>query len=327
MLARIKVTRLALVVGLGLSVVACSQYENLKARKLFKDANALYQQQRYKQAAEAYEEALASPNVNDPELLAGYFYMANSYDNLYKPSRQGEPENDSYLQKAVEGYKIAAERIEDPKLKKLSLEYLVASYGPDKLNDPSQAEPIIQRMIQLDPSEPANYFYLARIYEDNGNYEDAEATLLKAREAKPNEPSVYLTLAGYYNRQGDFPKTIEALQQRTAKEPNNPEGYYTIATYYWEKAYRDFRITEAEKRDYVNKGLEAVDKALEIKTDYSEAMVYKNILLRMQANMEKDPARQAALIKQADQLRDKAEELRKAGQAQPAGAAPGQKGN
>ena len=42
-----------------------------------------------------------------------------------------------------------------------------------------------------------------------------------------------------------------------------------------------------------------------------EALVYKNLLLRLQANLEKDPAKQQRLIKDADQLRDKAQELRK----------------
>ena len=62
----------------------------------------------------------------------------------------------------------------------------------------------------------------------------------------------------------------------------------------------------------VLKGLESVDKAIQIKDDYMEAIAYKNLLLRLQANLIKDPAKQQALIKEADQLRDKAEEMRKA---------------
>ena len=135
--------------------------------------------------------------------------------------------------------------------------------------------------------------------------------LQQAKEAKPNDPAVYMTLAGYYNRQGQFEKTIEALEERAANEPNNPEAFYTIATYYWDEAYRDFKLKEAEKREFVGKGIEAVDKALQIKPDYMEALVYKNLLLRLQANLEKDPAKQQQLIKDADQLRDKAQELRK----------------
>ena len=54
--------------------------------------------------------------------------------------------------------------------------------------------------------------------------------------------------------------------------------------------------------------------------DYFEALTYKNLLLRSEALLEKDPAKQQQLIKQADQLRDKAQELQK--QKQAAAAAP-----
>ena len=244
-----------------------------------------------------------------------YFFLGNSYDNQYKPSKKGEPANDALLTKAVENYQKAAEKLaasadpDDKKLGKLSLEYLVAAYGADKLNDPAKAEPVVQKMIQLEPGEPTNYFALAKIYEDAGAYEEAEKDARQpAKSAKPNDPAVYMTLAGYYNRQGQFDKTIEALEERAAKEPNNPEAFYTIATYYWDEAYRDFKLKEAEKkRSSSARASTAVDKALQIKPDYMEALVYKGLLLRLQANLEKDPAKQQQLIKDADKLRDKAQ--------------------
>ncbi len=298
---------LALTVAVG--VAGCSQVGGLKAKMAFKDANALYQQQDYRKAAEKYEEAIqADPSIGKQ---GAYFFLGNSYDNLYKPTRKGEAGNDEFLTKAIDYYKRAAAEEQDAKIKKLALEYLVAAYGPDKMNDPTQSEPMVQKMIELDPKDPANYFVLAKIYEDMGNYEQAEATLIRAREARPNDPAVYMSLAGYYNRQGEFEKTIEALEARAQQEPNNPEAYYTIATYYWDKAYRDFRLPEPEKKQYVEAGVAAVDKAISLKNDYMEALVYKNLLLRLQANLEKNPARQQALLKEADQLRDRAQELRK----------------
>jgi len=199
----------------------------------------------------------------------------------------------------------------DKTLGKRSLEFLVAAYRADKLNEPAKAEPVVQKMIQLEPGEPTNYFALAKIYEDAGAYEQAEQMLLKAKDVKPNIPDVYMQLAGFYNRQGQFDKTIDALEQRAAKEPNNPEAFFTISSYYWDDAQRNFRLTPDEKKDHVQKGLAAVDKAIKIKPDYTDALVYKGLLLRLQANMEKDPAKQQALIKEAVALHDKAEELRK----------------
>lgn len=306
---KVSMAAVAFVAALSVALAGCSQVGGLKAKMAFKDANALYQQQDYRKAAQKYEEAIQSdPNIGRQ---GAYFFLGNSYDNLYKPARKGEAENDAYLTKAIDFYKRAAAEEQDPKIKKLALEYLVAAYGPDKLNDPTQSEPMVKQMIELDPKDPANYFVLAKIYEDTGNYEQAEATLIQARDARPNDPAVYMQLAGYYNRQGEFDKTIQALEARAQQEPNNPEAYYTIATYFWDKAYRDFRLPEAEKKKYVEQGVAAVDKAIGLKNDYMEALVYKNLLLRLQANLEKNPARQQALLKEADQLRDRAQELRK----------------
>jgi tetratricopeptide (TPR) repeat protein len=307
---------LAIVAVLALGAVGCAKVGELRSMKAFKAANQAYQQQDYKKASQLYEEAVASAPDSRPAHQS-YFFLGNSYDNLYKPSKKGEGANDELLQKAVDNYQKAAEKLstsqfpDDRKLGKLSLEYLVAAYGPDKLNDPAKAEPVVQKMIQMEPGEPTNYFQLAKIYEDAGAYDEAEKVYMQAKQAKPNDPSVYMQLAGYYNRQGQFDKTIAALEERAAKEPTNPEAFYTISTYYWDKAYRDFKLRENEKKDFVQKGIEAVDHSLQIKPDYMEALVYKNLLLRLQANMEKDPSKQQALIKQADQLRDKAQELRK----------------
>jgi predicted Zn-dependent protease len=157
------------------------------------------------------------------------------------------------------------------------------------------------------------------VYEQNGEYEQAEQLLLKAREVRPQDPSVYTTLAGFYNRQGDFTRTMEALHARAQQEPNNPEAYYTIATFYWEKAYKDFTTPQADKVKFVAEGHKAVDKAIELKPDYHEALTYKNLLLRVEANLIKDPKRQQELIREADQFRDRAVEVRNKQRAAGAG--------
>ncbi len=305
---------LAVTAMVALSVLpGCAKVGQLKALKSLKAANAAYKAQDYKAAGELYEETVQA----DPNQAVAYFYLGNSYDQQYKPSKKGDPANDALLGKAAQNYQTAAEKLsasakpDDKKLSKLSLEYLVSVYGSDKLNDPAKAEPVVQHMIQLDPSETTNYFALAKIYEDAGAYDAAEQMLLKAKEVKPNDADVYSQLAGYYNRQAQFEKTIEALEQGAAKQPNNPEAFYKIATYYWDEAYRDTRLQEAQKKDFVQKGIAATDQALKIKPDYMDALVYKGLLLRLQANMEKDPKKQAELIKEAVQLHDKAEELRK----------------
>ena len=280
-----------------------------------KDANQLYQRQDYKGAAAKYEEAITS----NPDLGDAYFYLGNSYDNQYRPARRGQPDNDQLMDKAISNYKLAVERAPTPVVKQRALQYLVFAYGDEKLNDPSQQEPILRKMIEMDPSDPANYFVLANVYEQSGDYDQAEELLIKAREIRPNDPSVYTTLAAFYNRQGNFEKTMEALHTRAEKEPNNPEAHYLMSTYYWEKANKDYTVPQPERLRFVQEGHKAVDAAIQLKPDYPEALTYKGLLLRQEALLIKDPNRQQQLVKEADEIRNRALEIQKKQRAAGAG--------
>ncbi len=297
-----------------MSFTGCGQYSisNIRALKAFKDANDLYKKNEFKAAVAGYEEALQ----RNPDFFGiTYFFIGNCYDNLYKPARSGEPENDAYLQKAVENYKLATEKIKDtdpqgPQIRKLAFEYLIATYN-DKLHDLAKAEPVAQQLIRMEPNDPSNYEALGKLYEDSGRYDEAEAQFLKAIEIKPNDPTAYQALAGYYNRQGQFEKTMDAWNKRAEHEPNNPEAWHTIATYYTDELMREKRLTKDKQKEYVDKGVAADDKALALNAEYFEALSYKNILLRFQANIEKDPAKQKELLAEADELRNKAMEIQK----------------
>lgn len=309
----------ALVLAAAVMAGGCGQVGKIKAKMAVKKGNPAYTAQDYRTAAGYYEEALKQ----DPSMTDLYFFLGNSYDNMYRPAKKGDATNDSYLTKAVENYKKGSEQAATPSIKHLSLQYLVSVYNsPDKMNDPSQAEPLLLSMIQMDPNDVTNYFVLSRIYEDAGDYERAEQQLVSAREKKPKDPAVYMNEAGFYQRQGDFDKMIEAVQERTKQEPNNPEAFYTLATFYWEKASRDVKLSDAQKATYANAGLDAVNKALDLKNDYFEALTYKNLLLRTKANISKDPKEQQQFLKEADELRKQAEEMRakqREGGAGPAG--------
>ncbi len=307
-------------------LASCGYLDQVSAMRTFKEANLAYGRGDYERAVEHYEDIVAileNVGAGDPllneQLTATYFYVANSYDNLYKPVRRGEPENDGYLEDAVRYYTLASERITDPDLQRLSMQYLVAAFGPDKANDPARSEPVLRQMILQDPENPDNYFALANLYEQSGLFEDAEAVMLEARNLHPDDPIVYLQLAGFYNRAGEFELTIDALEQRAEIEPDNPEAFYTISTFYWEKAFRDFRITQDQKVEYIEAGLAAADTAIGLNDRYVDALVYKNILLRMKANETDDRDEVDSLIAEADELRDRAEQLQ---EEQQSGTAP-----
>ena len=297
--------RLALVALMALPAASCHWVDQLRALRVIKDAHTQYQRADYAAAAELYEEVLA----NDPDLVEAYFYLANSYDQQFRPALRGEPENDRMLELAIENYIMSAERQTYLQLQTLSLQYLVEAYGPDKANDPSSSEPVLQAMIETDPENPDNYYRLARLYEDSGLYTEAQDVLRRVTTSRPDDPAAYLQLAGFYDRNEEFEQTIDALRQRAELEPDNPEAYYTISTYYWRKAFRDFTLDEDQEMEYVMLGLAETDRALELNGDYIEALTYKNILLRMQANLTDNVRERDDLIELADELRSRAEEL------------------
>jgi tetratricopeptide (TPR) repeat protein len=319
-------TRAAVVVvGLAVASTACGKYSigSIRSLKAFKDGLVDYEKGSYREAVDDFTRAVSF----NPEFGYTYFYLGNSYDNLFRPGRKGEADNDANLTKAVENYRLAIDKLasatdeQGRAFRKLSYEYLIAAYGSDKLDDFSQAEPVAKELIAMDPNEPTNYQALAKLYEDQGRYEDAEAMFLKAVEVKPNDPLGFQLLAGYYNRQGEFDKTMDAFQKRADLEPNNPEAWHTMGSYYYDKAFRDKSLSRDVALKYVMAGLAAEDKALAINPKYFEAVTYQNLLVRVQALLERNPAEQKRLLQRADELRNRALELQKEQGAAAAAAA------
>lgn len=319
--------RVALVAMLAAGAAGCGQISALKAKLAFKEGNTFYKAQNYEAAAQKYAEALeigCMDNVCNPEEISyAYFYLANSYDNTFRPGKKGDPANDENLTKAVQYYEVAAQKTPDETYRKRALQYMALVYGPEKLNEPAKAEPIIKRLIELEPGEPINYFSMSKLHEDSGDFAGAEAELLKARDAKPNDPEVYGQLARFYEARGQFDKQIAAMTTRSEKEPNSPEAHHRIAAAYWFKTCIPSRkecapIAAAPnlRAKYIQAGLAEADKALALRDDYIDALVYKGLLLRSQAYVE--PARQAALTKEAEELLAKVQEIQKRRKGEPA---------
>ena len=222
---------LALVAMLALgssASVGCAKVGEVKAKKKrSRRPMRRTRQQDYKKAAELYEETRCKA---DPNLTPGLLLPRQQLRQPVQAEQEGRAGQRRAARQGgrelpARAEKLARRRpIRTKEAGKLSLEYLVGGLRADKLNDPAQAEPVVQRMIQLDPGEPANYFALAKIYEDAGAYDRGRRDAAEGEEAKPNDPAVYMTLAGFYNRQGQFDKTIEALEERAAEGAEQPGG-------------------------------------------------------------------------------------------------------
>ena len=94
--------------------------------------------------------------------------------------------------------------------------------------------------------------------------------------------------------------------QRPPRDPISADAHHRAAVEYFEKVtVLDTTLSDAEKRRLILNGVAAEDRALAIQPDFVAALVYKNILLRMQANLTVDVHEKNDLLKQADALRSK----------------------
>lgn len=182
--------------------------------------------------------------------------------------------------------------------------------APSVKSDPAAREAELTQRIAKFPNGMAAYRELSRLQEDRGASAEAEATLLRANSLEPKDKSILSSLAAFYNRQGNFDKTIQALEAVEQLDPTDPASPQIIATYYWEKSYRDQKVLPADRLRYALSGIAATDRALALKPDYVDALVYKNLLLRVEADLVTDPLQKKDLLAQADALRNRALELK-----------------
>lgn len=134
-----------------------------------------------------------------------------------------------------------------------------------------------------------------------GTWEAVNAFPLYAEPQDQGPPSEPVTTA--------FPPSTAAQDQRPPRDPLTAETHHRVAQQLWQKANTDITLTPEQQLDTVLKGIAAEDRALAINPDYVPSLTYKGIFLRMQASMTDDAAQHQVLLRQADQLREKARAL------------------
>ena len=133
--------------------------------------------------------------------------------------------------------------------------------------------------------------------------------LLKEQQASPADMRIPVQIAAYYSQQNDTPKTVEYLSRPSTMQPDNPETCCLVASYLFgvvaQAASQEARLAP----EYVAKAVLQVDQALRVQPQYLPALLYKAMLLVVQAGTEKDPARQSSLQAEAAAVRARFSQL------------------
>ena len=318
--------------------IGCSQ---VRAKAAFKDANKLYKEESYRRAIEKYEKAVALA----PDMAEAYCYLGSSHQALFRPGKEGD-ENKQQLEQAIQNYlkSLEVNQGQTANLKKvrvIALGALTGIYSEPPYQEFDKALSYAQQLTQDNPDDTKNLYAIANLYEKFGKVDEAEKTYKRITELHAADVKACAALAGFYNkalwddqgavydektskggRRAKFDVAIETLERCATLDPKDASGYFKVATFYWDKAYRDPLVTEAQKATYSDKGMEAVEKALEIKPDYWEAIVYKGLLYRVKAQIAKNPKERAQFLEQAAALTKRAMDLKKAQQAENAAVPP-----
>ena len=181
----------------------------------------------------------------------------------------------------------------------------------------------LRTLTSSDPTNVSNWLELARLQEERGATQDAERTFTAALAATGNDRLVLTSTSTFFVRLGEFGRAMEALEKVAAINPGDAQAHQLVAVYYYDKASKDQRLAPGDRARYVEAGLAATDRAIALNADYFEALVYKNLLLRLKASAEEEP-RRSGLIAEADALRERALALQKgkAGAPLPPGVPP-----
>jgi len=149
--------------------------------------------------------------------------------------------------------------------------------------------------------------------------------------------SILFNMAGTPYTPARFVESKTYHSRHIALKPEDPEPYYWIGVIDWTLTYRSNLVTRGtwrlahpgkllkddepmppdvrdaytkENGQLVDEGMDALKKALVLRPDYDDAMAYLNLLLRRKADEATTPGERASLLKQADDLVEKAKEIK-----------------
>lgn len=305
----------------------------IQAKAAFKDGNKLYKAEDYRGALEKYERAV---NLK-PDFAEAQFYLASSHQALFRPTRN-DAENSMHLQKAIEHFEKSLEvnKGDTPNLQAVrinALGALTGIYSDPPMENYEKALAYAEQLVKDNPEDTKNMYAMANLYEKFGRVQEAEGMYLRIVRDNPDDPKACGALAAFFNkplwdpkgnvwteetdapRRSRFDDAIQTLEHCAEIEPDDPSGYYKVATFFWDKAYRDPLLDDKAKNTYADKGIEAVDKALDMKPDYWEAIISKGLLYRVKAQVATSRDARKQYLEQAQLLQKQALDLRSEAQA------------
>jgi tetratricopeptide (TPR) repeat protein len=210
----------------------------------------------------------------------------------------------------------------DPNTKKLHKNIGLAYMGlyqpgskhPKDLEYAAKAMEHLKIYTEAFPQDRKAREFLVSLYLTTERFDDAIAFYQGMVKDDPKDTRAMQSLAQMYFKKGDVDHAVEWLKRRLEAETTpeaKAEVYYFIGVQAWDRSYNFPDIDPVQRMHIVDEGLDALNKALQIKPDYFEALSYINLLYREKAKIETDPVKQQEYTDTANKYLQQALELRK----------------
>lgn len=203
--------------------------------------------------------------------------------------------------------------------------YVPEDKSPANVKNADTAAVELRKYLRKRPDDHIAREALINLYLNAERTTDAINYFKEWLKTHPNDIEAVRSVATLYSKQGDFNESLNWYEKITLLDARNPEAHYTYGVVCYEKVAKNPPADIAERLAIIARGQEALRKAISLKKDYFEAMVYLSLLYRQQAPLETDPAKQQQLVAEADRIRNEAIAIVRAQKAKAAAAAAGAK--
>src|ERR1039458_2108578 len=206
----------------------------------------------------------------------------------------------------------------------------------------------LKNAVDLDSNLVTARLYLATAYAqqyipgadspDNNRFAEQAIEVFKQvlaqNPAKEQQIHSLKGIASLYFGMKKFDQAMDYYQKVADLDPNDPESYYSLAVIDWMQAYQPDQTVraslgmkptdelkdkkacselQAKNEQRVENGIQNLQKALQLRPDYDDAMAYLNLLYRQRAEYECDnPNARKPDLKTADDWVDKTMATKKA---------------
>jgi len=177
-------------------------------------------------------------------------------------------------------------------------QYIPGVDAEDNTRLGQQAIEQYKAVLERDPKSINSVKGIAYIYLQMKRFEDAKTYYRKALEIDPNDPEPYYSVGVI-----GWTQAYQPRMEERAKLGMKPDEQLSAKDKNQKKVCEELNQKNSA---VIQESIDALNKALQLRPDYDDAMAYMNLMYREKADVEcDDAAARAADLKSADEWVDK----------------------